>query len=83
MAATAYVMCYGFKGYSAAEVKSIKAPTLIMQGDHDGIRPEHAVEMWRLIPKAQLAIYPGGDHFMLFSSPDKILATLMPFLEKK
>ncbi len=76
-------MGINFKGYSAAEVKSIKAPTLIMLGDHDGVRPEHAVEMWRLIPKAQLAIYPGGDHFILFSSPDKILATLMPFLEQK
>src|SRR5215475_5541981 len=70
----------GFKGYSAAEVKTIKAPTLIMMGDHDGMRPEHAVEMYRLIPKAQLAIFPAGDHFMLFTSPDKILSTLTPFL---
>jgi pimeloyl-ACP methyl ester carboxylesterase len=70
----------GFKGYSAAEMKTIKAPTLVMLGDRDGVRPEHAVEMWRLIPGAQLAIFPGGDHFILFSSPDKILATMAPFL---
>jgi pimeloyl-ACP methyl ester carboxylesterase len=70
----------GFKGYSSAELKTIKAPTLIMQGDHDGTRPEHAVEVFRLIPNSQLAIFPGGDHFILFSGPDKILATLTPFL---
>jgi pimeloyl-ACP methyl ester carboxylesterase len=51
-----------------------------MMGDRDAVRPEHAVEMYRLIPNAQLAIFPGGDHFLLFSSPDKLLATLAPFL---
>jgi pimeloyl-ACP methyl ester carboxylesterase len=70
-----------FNGFSAAQVKSIKAPTLIMMGDRDGVRPEHAVEMYRLIPNAQLAIFPDGDHFMLFTSPEKVLATLVPFLE--
>jgi pimeloyl-ACP methyl ester carboxylesterase len=69
-----------FKGYSAADLKAIKAQTLIMMGDRDAVRPEHAVEMYRLIPNAQLAIFPGGDHFLLFSSPDKLLATLAPFL---
>jgi pimeloyl-ACP methyl ester carboxylesterase len=70
-----------FKGYSAAEVRSIRAPVLIMMGDHDGIRPEHAVEMYRLIPNAQLAIFPGGDHFMLWSNPDRVLSALVPFLD--
>jgi pimeloyl-ACP methyl ester carboxylesterase len=70
-----------FKGFSATEAKSIKAQTLIIVGDRDVVRPEHAVEMYRLIPNAQLAILPGGDHFMLWSSPDKVLATLVPFLE--
>jgi pimeloyl-ACP methyl ester carboxylesterase len=70
-----------FKGYSAAEVKSIKAPVLIIIGDRDVVRPEHAVEMYRLIPNAQLAVFPGGDHFMLWSSPDKVLSTLVPFLD--
>jgi pimeloyl-ACP methyl ester carboxylesterase len=69
-----------FKGYSAAELKAIKAHTLVMMGDRDAVRPEHAVEMYRLIPNAQLAIFPRGDHFLPFSGPDKLLATLAPFL---
>src|SRR5215468_9392475 len=69
-----------FNGYSAAELKAIKAQTLIMMGDRDAVRPEHAVEMYRLIPNAQLAIFPGGDHFLLFSNPEKLLSTLLPFL---
>lgn len=70
-----------FKGYSAAELKALKAPVLIMMGDRDVVRPEHAVAMYRLIPNAQLAILPGGDHFMLWTSPDRILAVLTQFLE--
>lgn len=70
-----------FKGYPPAELKTIKAQVLIMMGDREGIRPEHAVEIYRLIPNSQLAIFPGGDHFMLWQSPEKVLATLVPFLD--
>ena len=69
-----------FNGFSEAELKAIKAQTLIMMGDRDAVRPEHAVEMYRLIPNAQLAIFPGADHFLLFSAPEKLLSTLLPFL---
>ena len=49
-----------FKDWSDEQMKSIKAPTLIMSGDKDVGTPEHAVEMYRLIPNAQLVILPGG-----------------------
>lgn len=74
-------MVRDFKGYSEAEMKAINVQVLIMMGDRDVVRPEHAVEMYRLIPNAQLAIFPGGDHFMLWGNPEKILKTLAPFLE--
>src|SRR5262245_65999332 len=69
-----------FKGYSAAELKAIKAQTLIMMGDRDAVRPEQAVEMYRLILKAQLALFHGGDYSLHFLLLDKLLATLAPFL---
>jgi pimeloyl-ACP methyl ester carboxylesterase len=49
-----------FKGWSDQQIKSITAPTLLINGDADVITPEHAVEMYRLIPNCQLAILPGG-----------------------
>jgi pimeloyl-ACP methyl ester carboxylesterase len=70
-----------FKGFSPTEVKSIKAQTLIMMGDREGIRLEHALEMYRQISNAQLAIFPGGDHFVLYANPGRVLSTLAPFLE--
>ncbi len=49
-----------FKDWSDEDIKSIQAPVLIMIGDHDIIRPEHAIEMFRLFPHAGLVILPGG-----------------------
>lgn len=48
-----------FKDYSDAQIKSIKAPTLIIVGDHDAITTEHAFKISKLIPGARLAVFPG------------------------
>ena len=34
-----------------------------MIGDADIVRPEHAVQLFRLLPNAQLAVLPGTSHF--------------------
>lgn len=49
-----------FKDWPAADLRAIQAPTLVIIGDSDSIRPEHAVEMFRTLPHAQLAVLPGG-----------------------
>jgi len=43
-----------------ADVRAIRAPTLILTGDRDIVKPEHAIELARLIPNARLMIVPGG-----------------------
>lgn len=48
-----------FKGWSEKEIRSIKAPTLIINGNNDVGSVEHAVEMYRIIPNSQLVILPG------------------------
>lgn len=49
-----------FKGWSEAQLKAISFPTLLINGNADVGSPEHAVEMYRLIPDCELAIFPGG-----------------------
>lgn len=49
-----------FKGWTDQQIRSIKAPTLIFNGNNDVGTVEHAVEMFRLFPHAQLSILPGG-----------------------
>lgn len=57
------------------DIRGIAAPTLLVVGDSDAIRLEHAVEMFRLLgggvmgdlaglPKSQLAVLPGTTHFI-------------------
>ena len=43
-----------------ALVASVRAPTLIVLGDQDIVKPEHALELTRLIPGARLLVLPGG-----------------------
>jgi len=49
-----------FPDISDNDLKNIKAPALIICGDKDVVTPEHAAEMSKLIPNAQLQIFPGG-----------------------
>lgn len=49
-----------FQDVPDAEVAAIRAPTLVMLGDHDVVRPEHAFELTKLIPGSRLLILPGG-----------------------
>lgn len=48
-----------FTDWNDNDIKNIKAPTLIISADQDVIRPEHILEMYRLLPQAKLAILPG------------------------
>jgi pimeloyl-ACP methyl ester carboxylesterase len=41
-------------------ISAIQSPALILIGDKDVPLPEHAVEMYRRMPHASLAIFPGG-----------------------
>ena len=70
-----------FKDWRDEDLKSIQAPVMIMIGDADVIRPEHAVEMYRLIPGSQLAIFPGTNHMDIVNRADLLLATIPRFLD--
>jgi len=79
------------------DIRGIEAPTLLIIGDSDAIRLEHAVEMFRLLgggvmgdlaglPKSQLAVLPGTAHFVppgsgLMDRADWLVAMIGPFLD--
>ena len=49
--------------YTVEDFQKITEPALILIGDRDGlIELEQAVEMYRLIPNAELTILPNGTH---------------------
>ena len=70
------------KGWTADELGAITAPTLLVFGDHDFIRLEHAVEMHGLIPGAQLAVLPGTTHMGVMRRADLMLPMVRAFLRE-
>ena len=48
--------------FTREQLQSVKAPTLIIIGDGDIVTPEHAVELFRSIPNAQLCVVPHAGH---------------------
>jgi len=49
-----------FKDIPEEQIRAIKSPALVINGDADVTSVEHALEISRLIPHSQLAIIPGG-----------------------
>jgi pimeloyl-ACP methyl ester carboxylesterase len=68
------------KGLSPEQIQSIKAPTMVMIGDADIVRPEHAVEMYRLLPHGQLAVLPASTHFAPMERPGWVSSMTRAFL---
>ena len=78
-------------------IRGISAPTLLIIGDSDAIRPEHALEMFRLLggdvmgdlaglPKSQLAVLPGTTHFVppgsgVLDRADWLVSMISEFLD--
>jgi pimeloyl-ACP methyl ester carboxylesterase len=70
-----------FKGWTPEQIRSITAPTLVLAGDRDVLRPEHAVQMFRLLPNAQLAILPGTNHMEIVNRSDWLVSMVEAFLD--
>jgi pimeloyl-ACP methyl ester carboxylesterase len=79
------------------DISGVKAPVLLIVGDSDIVRLEHAVEMVRLlgggvpgdmagIGRSHLAVLPGTTHFMppgsgVMDRADLLVAMIAPFLD--
>ena len=75
-------------------IRGIKSPTLLVVGDSDLVRPEHIVEMFRLLgggvfgdmaaglPNSQLAILPGTSHVSLVRRTELLIPIINAFLDK-
>jgi pimeloyl-ACP methyl ester carboxylesterase len=64
-------------------LKAIHAPALIVLGDRDVVRPEHAAAMQRLIPNSQLAILPNTDHMQMVERTTLLVPIIDSFLDGK
>jgi pimeloyl-ACP methyl ester carboxylesterase len=74
------------------EVKNIKAPIIMAIGDADGVRYEHALDLFRAkgggkmgdihgLPKSRLAIIPGTTHIGMMQRMDWLIPMINDFLD--
>jgi pimeloyl-ACP methyl ester carboxylesterase len=80
-----------YHSWTPEQVQSIKTPLLLMAGDSDIVRPEHVVEMFRLVgggvigdlvglPASQLAILPGTTHVTVVYKAEWVTSMTNEFL---
>ena len=80
--------------WTADDIRNLAAPTMLIIGDSDIVKPEHAVEMFRLLgggvigdlaglPRSRLAVLPGTTHVTLVQRADWLASMVGEFLDAK
>jgi len=70
-----------FKGWTREQVRSIKAPMLVVVGDSDIVLPAHAAETASLVKGSRLAILPGTDHMQMVHRANLLAPMIEEFLD--
>ena len=65
-----------------ADLGKVTCRTLVMIGDDDEVRLEHAAQMYRSLPQGELAVVPGTSHGLLVEKPDLCNLLIADFLTK-
>jgi pimeloyl-ACP methyl ester carboxylesterase len=81
-AARTSAMVHEFPGWTD-ELRSLRAPTLLVFGDRDFSPLPDVVEMFEILPNAQLAVLPATTHVGVTRRPGEVLALITPFLEAR
>jgi pimeloyl-ACP methyl ester carboxylesterase len=68
---------------TGADLRALACRTLIMVADDDEVRLEHAIEAYRSLPDAELAVVPGTSHGLLVEKPGLCNLLITEFLTKE
>jgi pimeloyl-ACP methyl ester carboxylesterase len=58
-------MLADWPGWTDEQLRAIRVPVLLVVGDNDYVRIDHAVKQASLIPNARLAVLPGTTHLRI------------------
>src|SRR5437660_12782465 len=79
-AAKTSAMVHEFPGWTG-ELRSLQVPTLLIFGDRDFSPLPDVVELFELLPNAQLAVLPGTTHVGVTRRSGEVLALITPLLD--
>jgi pimeloyl-ACP methyl ester carboxylesterase len=63
------------------DLARITAPTLVMVGDDDIVRLGHTGDLYRAIPRSELAVVPGTSHAVVMEKPEVVNRAVLDFLQ--
>ena len=66
--------------YTPEDIAAITDPVLLLVGDRDGVCTEESVELFRLLPNAELAVAPASDHGFIEAKAGLFDALALDFL---
>lgn len=66
-----------------SKLQKISARVLIIQGDNDIVKPEHALQLHQSIKGSQLCIVPAASHFIVYERPELFNLIVTEFLTKE
>ena len=70
--------------WTDAQLKTIKTPVLVVDGDHDeAIRRDHTEYIAATIPGAGLLILPNTSHFAFLQDPARFNAAMLHFIDDR
>jgi pimeloyl-ACP methyl ester carboxylesterase len=75
-------LVHEFPGWTD-ELRSLQVPTLLIFGDRDFSPLPDVLEVFELLPNAQLAVLPGTTHVGVIRRPGEVLALITPFLDAR
>jgi pimeloyl-ACP methyl ester carboxylesterase len=81
-AAKTSALVHEFPGWTD-ELRSLQAPTLLIFGDRDFSPLPDVVELFELLPNAQLAVLPRTTHVGVMRRPRDVFALITPFLDER
>jgi pimeloyl-ACP methyl ester carboxylesterase len=65
---------------TTADLSRIAAPTLVLVGDDDMMTLEHTIDLYRAIPRSELAVIPGASHTVPLEKPALVNGIVLDFL---
>jgi pimeloyl-ACP methyl ester carboxylesterase len=69
-----------FRDIPVETLRAITPPTLVVNGDADVVRPEHALALFHLLPHARVAIFPATDHMAMMTRTSWLVPMVDDFL---
>jgi pimeloyl-ACP methyl ester carboxylesterase len=67
--------------YTLDDLARVRAPTLLVVGEFDAVKPEHTAQFAKAVPSSEVAIIPGATHNSPLEKPEIVNRHMLRFLD--